>query len=126
MDSKCRYVPDTIRNVIVELERIHQQQELNNELGRPRYGARKVFFQRVWKRVREFTFSDEADELTAQNLNETAAAEHKEQDEETASDEEEDDADDDDKSKEKSEAESTRESKHSFGQLPAKNKRARA
>jgi hypothetical protein len=125
MDSKCRYVPDTIRNVIVELERIHQHKELTNELGRPRYGARKVFFQRVWKRLREFTFSDEAEELTAQSLNETAATEQKEQDEKTAIEEEEDDADDDDESKEKSEAESTRESKHSFGQLPAKNKRAR-
>jgi hypothetical protein len=125
MDSKCRYVPDTIRNVIVELERIHQHKELYNELGRPRYGARKVFFQRVWKRLREFTFSDEAEELTAQSLNETAATEQKEQDEQTASEEEEDDAHDDDESKEKSEAESPRESKHSFGQLPAKSKSAR-
>lgn len=67
IDSKCRYVPTYLRTIVHELERIQQQKEINHELGRPRYGARKVFFERVWKRLHEHSFPDDEPATTEQS-----------------------------------------------------------
>jgi hypothetical protein len=48
--SKCRFCPTEIRNAVLDLQR---QQAAREGLasGRPRYGSRKIFFQRVWSRL---------------------------------------------------------------------------
>jgi hypothetical protein len=48
--SKCRFTPAKVRNAIIELQ--HQQiaRETN---GRPRYGSRKIFFQRIWQKLHD-------------------------------------------------------------------------
>lgn len=48
--SKCRFCPVDIRNAVVDLLR---QQTIREGMaaGRPRYGSRKIFFQRVWARL---------------------------------------------------------------------------
>ena len=47
---KCRYCPPEIRDAIQELQRQQAIRE-GAATGRPRYGSRKVFFQRVWTRL---------------------------------------------------------------------------
>lgn len=51
IDSRCRFVPEHIRYAINELQRIQYEKDCTNAAGRPRYGARKVFFDRVWARL---------------------------------------------------------------------------
>ena len=48
--NKCRFCPPHIRSVVLQLQ---QQSNLceGTSSGRPRYGSRKVFFQRVWQRL---------------------------------------------------------------------------
>uniref|UniRef100_A0A7S2V7N2 Uncharacterized protein n=1 Tax=Entomoneis paludosa TaxID=265537 RepID=A0A7S2V7N2_9STRA len=50
--GKCRFAPPEIREAILELQR---QQAVREGLptGRPRYGSRKIFFQRVWQRLHD-------------------------------------------------------------------------
>jgi hypothetical protein len=48
--GKCRLCPPHIRNAVVELQRQHAIRE-GLPSGRPRYGSRKIFFQRVWQRL---------------------------------------------------------------------------
>ena len=48
--GKCAFVPAAIRDAILELQR-HQAIREGFPTGRPRYGSRKVFFQRVWERL---------------------------------------------------------------------------
>mmetsp|Transcript_1698 Transcript_1698/g.2581 ORF Transcript_1698/g.2581 Transcript_1698/m.2581 type:complete len:314 (-) Transcript_1698:152-1093(-) len=48
--SKCRFCPPHIREAVLELQRQQVIKEAANA-GRPRYGSRKVFFQRVWTRL---------------------------------------------------------------------------
>jgi len=50
--GKCRFCPADVRESILELQR---QQSVRESLptGRPRYGSRKIFFQRVWQRLHE-------------------------------------------------------------------------
>lgn len=59
--SKCRFCPPAIRDSVLELQR---QQAAREGLasGRPRYGSRKIFFQRVWARLhgRRYSAADEA------------------------------------------------------------------
>jgi len=50
--SKCRQCPPDVRKAVEELQ---QQQVLkeSQSTGRPRYGSRKVFFQRIWSRLHD-------------------------------------------------------------------------
>ena len=48
--SKCRFCPPHIRQAVLELQRQQVAKEGSNA-GRPRYGSRKVFFQRIWGRL---------------------------------------------------------------------------
>jgi hypothetical protein len=48
--GKCRACPPNIRKAVLELQRQQAHKEhLTN--GRPRYGSRKIFFQRMWARL---------------------------------------------------------------------------
>ena len=48
--SKCQFCPPEIREAILELQR-HQAVREGFPTGRPRYGSRKIFFQRIWHRL---------------------------------------------------------------------------
>jgi hypothetical protein len=48
--SKCRFCPPHVRQAVLELQRQQVIKETTNA-GRPRYGSRKVFFQRIWARL---------------------------------------------------------------------------
>merc|ERR1712045_953949 len=50
--GKCRFCPDHIRKAVLELQ-CQQIIKENANGGRPRYGSRKVFFQRVWARLQD-------------------------------------------------------------------------
>lgn len=45
--SKCRFCPPEVRNAVSQL----QDQASLCDGARPRYGSRKIFFQRVWSRL---------------------------------------------------------------------------
>jgi hypothetical protein len=48
--SKCRFCPAHIRQAVLELQRQQAAKE-GIAAGRPRYGSRKIFFQRIWARL---------------------------------------------------------------------------
>jgi len=48
--SKCRFCPPHVRQAVLELQRQQVAKE-GSSSGRPRYGSRKVFFQRIWSRL---------------------------------------------------------------------------
>mmetsp|Transcript_7296 Transcript_7296/g.13326 ORF Transcript_7296/g.13326 Transcript_7296/m.13326 type:complete len:391 (+) Transcript_7296:113-1285(+) len=48
--GKCRFCPPTIRKAVLELQRQQAHKE-GMATGRPRYGSRKIFFQRMWARL---------------------------------------------------------------------------
>lgn len=48
--GKCRYTPASIRTAVLDMQKEQAEQE-GLVSGRPRYGSRKVFFQRVWIRL---------------------------------------------------------------------------
>jgi hypothetical protein len=48
--SKCRFCPPHVRQAVLELQRIQVAKE-GMASGRPRYGSRKIFFQRIWARL---------------------------------------------------------------------------
>jgi hypothetical protein len=48
--GKCRFCPPTIRKAVVELQRQQAHKE-GLATTRPRYGSRKIFFQRMWARL---------------------------------------------------------------------------
>lgn len=48
--SKCRFCPPHVRQALLELQRQQIIKE-SSSAGRPRYGSRKVFFQRIWSRL---------------------------------------------------------------------------
>jgi hypothetical protein len=48
--SKCRFTPAKVRNAIIELQHQQMARETN---GRPRYGSRKIFFQRIWGKLHD-------------------------------------------------------------------------
>jgi hypothetical protein len=66
--SKCRVCPPHIREAVVELQR---QQAIREGMasGRPRYGSRKIFFQRVWARLHGGAFTEEDDDNSNQSPN---------------------------------------------------------
>jgi hypothetical protein len=48
--SKCRFCPPQVRQAVLELQRQQAAKE-GIAAGRPRYGSRKIFFQRMWARL---------------------------------------------------------------------------
>jgi hypothetical protein len=48
--SKCRFCPPFIRQAVLELQRQQTLKESGSS-SRPRYGSRKIFFQRIWGRL---------------------------------------------------------------------------
>lgn len=50
--SKCRFCPPHIRQIIQDLQRQQAAKDAASN-GRPRYGSRKVFFQRIWSRLHD-------------------------------------------------------------------------
>lgn len=73
--SKCRFCPTETRNAVLDLQR---QQAVREGLatGRPRYGSRKIFFQRVWARLHAGTMGQTSDSAAAAAA---AAAEEEEE-----------------------------------------------
>lgn len=55
VSSKCQFSPPHIREAVQELQRLQSLKEAaaSSTGGRPRYGSRKVFFQRVWSRLHD-------------------------------------------------------------------------
>jgi len=69
--SKCRFCPPQIRQVVLEFQRQQAAKE-GIAAGRPRYGSRKIFFQRMWarlhgKKTAEFETDDEEDSKIGEN-----------------------------------------------------------
>lgn len=48
--GKCRFCPQNVRKAVLELQRQQAHKE-HLTTGRPRYGSRKIFFQRMWTRL---------------------------------------------------------------------------
>jgi len=48
--GKCRFCPPNVRKAVLELQRQQAHKE-HLSTGRPRYGSRKIFFQRMWSRL---------------------------------------------------------------------------
>jgi hypothetical protein len=51
--GKCRACPPNVRKAVLELQRqqAHNEHLTNGRYRRPRYGSRKIFFQRMWARL---------------------------------------------------------------------------
>jgi len=49
--GKCRFCPASVRKAVLELQRQQAHKEHMTTVGRPRYGSRKIFFQRMWARL---------------------------------------------------------------------------
>jgi hypothetical protein len=66
VSGKCSFVPPHVRDAILELQRLQVIRE-GFPAGRPRYGSRKVFFQRIWHRLHgdEIQQALEQDEVSA-------------------------------------------------------------
>jgi hypothetical protein len=47
--TKCRFCPEEIRQAILDYQQLSDMDD--SPVGRPRYGSRKVFFQRIWQRL---------------------------------------------------------------------------
>lgn len=71
--SKCRYAPIEVRNAVLELQREQVAQE-GLASGRPRYGSRKVFFQRVWARLHGKNASSFTDDDMVSNVSSASSA----------------------------------------------------
>jgi hypothetical protein len=61
--SKCRFCPLSIRQAVVELQKQQAARE-GLSTGRPRYGSRKIFFQRVWSRLHNKRVDDNMDDAS--------------------------------------------------------------
>lgn len=61
--NKCRFCPPHIRQAINELQRQQAARE-GMSSGRPRYGSRKIFFQRVWARLHGGPLQEEEDQTS--------------------------------------------------------------
>jgi len=59
--SKCRFCPPEVRKSLLELQRAQAASE-GLAPGRPRYGSRKIFFQRMWERLHNKFGHDSEDE----------------------------------------------------------------
>jgi len=59
--SKCRFCPPDVRQAVWDLQRQQAVKE-GMTTGRPRYGSRKIFFQRMWARLHGKDASEEDDD----------------------------------------------------------------
>lgn len=71
--SKCRFCPPHLRQAVLELQRQQAAKE-GIAAGRPRYGSRKIFFQRIWARLHgsktdEFETDDDEDSKIGETKN---------------------------------------------------------
>lgn len=76
--GKCRLCPPSVRKAVLELQR---QQAHKDHLtsGRPRYGSRKIFFQRMWARLHGQSADGQSPVVVESDVSpETARAEAKE------------------------------------------------
>lgn len=49
--KKCQHTPPEVREALLHLQMEQAFKDANAPAGRPRYGSRKVFFQRMWERL---------------------------------------------------------------------------
>lgn len=73
--SKCRYCPTHVRSAVNEFQRLQTLREGSGP-GRPRYGSRKIFFQRVWSRLHggaKEVYDDEASLVTHKTLDDLSS-----------------------------------------------------
>mmetsp|Transcript_103932 Transcript_103932/g.291077 ORF Transcript_103932/g.291077 Transcript_103932/m.291077 type:complete len:332 (-) Transcript_103932:202-1197(-) len=78
--TKCRFCPAHIRQAVNELQRQQAAKE-GTTAGRPRYGSRKIFFQRVWARLHgnktdEFETDDDEDSRIGELETPSSSARH--------------------------------------------------
>lgn len=59
--NKCRYVPKYVQEAVLALQEVQSEKEAMyaRYSGRPRYGSRKIFFQRIWHRLHLGSADDE-------------------------------------------------------------------
>jgi hypothetical protein len=65
--SKCENCPEEVRNAVLSLQKTFNEGEhvaKSGNDGKPRYGSRKVFFQRVWNRL-HISYTHESGEAPA-------------------------------------------------------------
>ena len=55
--GKCHACPPSVRNAVLELQREQDIKDAASN-GRPRYGSRKIFFQRMWERLHSTSYQD--------------------------------------------------------------------
>jgi hypothetical protein len=71
--GKCRFCPPNIRKAVMDLQRLQAQKE-GVASARPRYGSRKIFFQRMWARLHgtDHVVDEQDDEVSSTNANDLA------------------------------------------------------
>ncbi|VEU40339.1 unnamed protein product [Pseudo-nitzschia multistriata] len=75
--GKCRMCPPAVRKAVLELQR-QQAHKDHMTSGRPRYGSRKIFFQRMWARLHGRSADGETAVVVESDVSpETARAEAK-------------------------------------------------
>ena len=75
--SKCRFCPPEIRQTLLDLQRLEaaKKEGMTATGGRPRYGSRKIFFQRMWGRLHgNDTEDDNDDDSVPKQAEETSLA----------------------------------------------------
>ena len=68
--NKCRFCPPQVRAAVLQLQ---QQSSLCEGMssGRPRYGSRKIFFQRVWARLHQQEEDDDNSKQSSSDADST-------------------------------------------------------
>ena len=66
--GKCRFCPPSIRDAVLQLQQMPGPvvENATTSSGRPRYGSRKIFFQRVWSRLHGETEQESSDDLSTE------------------------------------------------------------
>jgi hypothetical protein len=118
--NKCRFAPPHVRNAVLQLQ---QQSSLCEGMtsGRPRYGSRKIFFQRIWARLHKGATFQEDDE-------DDTTDEHDDRSSERASEETPTDVDESSalSSEEETSTGTKAKRKRRFGDLPLQKNKKRA
>lgn len=136
--NKCRFCPPSVRQAVLELQRQQTAKE-GLAAGRPRYGSRKIFFQRMWARLHgkktdEFETDDDEDsrigepETPASSVRHTPANsddEAEENENEMNNDNRKDEEEEDDGEGDKEQRSPTYKRKHEDEEDDLVNKRAR-
>lgn len=73
--GKCRFCPPAVRQAVLELQREQAIKEANSN-GRPRYGSRKIFFQRMWARLHGTDDSQDESESEDSKIGEYSSSEN--------------------------------------------------